>query len=151
MGTTNDPYSQDVLRMILQPQLLGSGSAVSPIFDLVATGCQRVLFGLGVGVGGIAFNAANRFDFTILAGDDPGALLPILASAAKNKQFQITTDGIVASVQSPAPAGVLHRVGTVQRFRYWQVQAAAIGAHPSPTIVYGFCEATDAFVGPVGD
>ena len=151
MGMTNDPYSQDVLRMILTPQLLSSGSAVSPIFDLVATGCQRVLFGLGVGVGGIAFNATNRFDFLLLAGDDPGALLPILASVGRNKQFPITTDGILASVQTPAPAGVLHRVGIYQRWRYWQVQAAAIGVHGAPTIVYGFCESTDAFVAPVGD
>lgn len=101
------------------------------------SGYDAVTFVLMLGVGGIAFTAANRIDFIMEHSDDGQIWDPVDATNVLDAVPDQA--GVVLSQRSAHPAATVHRFGyvdgTIGDRRYVRLRPAFAGTHGTGTAI----------------
>lgn len=119
--------------LVFGPVTLAADNTPAAV-DLV--GCNSADIQIGVGIGGITFDATNKVEFKITHSDDDSTYAAVGADdviLGTNADASVGTGGIVKSLIAAHAAADLTRVAYIGNKRYIKILADFSGTHGTGT------------------
>lgn len=130
MTTPNkDLHSQVAVADVFGPVSIDADNTPAAI-DLLGYGAAEII--LGVGIGGITFDASNKIEVKLTASDDNVTYVAVTADEVLG-EASIGTGGIIKSLVAAHAAAAWYRYGYVGGKRYIKVLADFTGTHGAAT------------------